>query len=141
MNTRASLYDRLGGQPTLDRLAQRFYHWMESMPAAAEVHAMHQMSLPQVEARLRAFLSGFFGGPDIYRPQYGEPMMRRRHLPFPIGPRQRDAWLACMRKALDEVAPDPALRDESYAQIAAFAEHMRNREDTHPALRFVDVRG
>jgi len=128
MSNTSGLYARLGGAATLDQLAARFYVWMRELPEAAAVHAMHQMSLDQVEARLRAFLSAFFGGPDEYRARYGEPMMRRRHLAFAIGPGERDAWLACMRRALDEVVADTTLRAEAYAQIAAFAEHMRNRE-------------
>lgn len=128
MNTPQSLYARLGGQDALDRLARRFYELMREMPEVAEVHAMHLMSIEEVEERLRHFLSGFFGGPDQYRSRYGEPMMRRRHLPFAIGPAQRDAWMTCMRRALDDVLGANTLRDEVEAQIAAFAEHMRNRE-------------
>ena len=122
-----SLYDRLGGQPGLDRLAASFYRWMGRMPEAAAVHAMHRLPMPEVEARLAHFLSGFFGGPDAYRPRYGEPMMRRRHFPFAIGPAARDAWLACMRLALEECVASPGLRAVADAQIARFAEHMRNR--------------
>lgn len=121
------LYARLGGAEGLQALAARFYAWMERLPEAAAIHAMHRQPIPEVQARLAHFLSGFFGGPDLYRPRYGEPMMRRRHLPFAIGPAERDAWLACMRLALDDCVPDPALRAEAYAQIARFAEHMRNR--------------
>lgn len=152
MSDTSSLYVRLGGAATLDQLVGRLYVWMREMPEAAAVHAMHQMGLDQVETRLRAFLSAFFGGPDEYRARYGEPMMRRRHLAFAIGPGERDAWLACMQRALDEVVADATLRKEAYAQIAAFAEHMRNREAAgasahksgctrsdaqNPALRFI----
>ena len=38
-----------------------------------------------------------------------------------------DAWLACMRLALEECVASPGLRAEADAQIARFAEHMRNR--------------
>ncbi len=127
-NANDPLFLRLGGLPGIERLAASFYRWMARMPEAAEVHAMHLMPMADVEARLVHFLSGFFGGPDEYRPRHGEPMMRRRHFPFAIGPAERDAWLACMRAALDETVPDDALRAEAYAQIARFAEHMRNRD-------------
>ncbi len=133
MTSPASLYDRLGGQPVLDRLARRFYELMREMPEVAEVHAMHLMSIEEVEERLRHFLSGFFGGPDQYRARYGEPMMRRRHLPFAIGPRERDAWLSCMQHALDDVLGRSELRIEVETQIRAFAEHMRNRESSGDA--------
>jgi hemoglobin len=122
------LYQRLGGLPGLERLAASLYRWMERMPEAAAVHAMHRLPMPEVEQRLVHFLSGFFGGPDEYRSRYGEPMMRRRHFPFPIGPGERDAWLGCMREAMAETIADLALRAEAYAQVARFAEHMRNRD-------------
>lgn len=128
MSATQSLYDRLGGQDALDRLAQRFYQLMRQMPEAAVVHSMHLMTIEEVEERLRHFLSGFFGGPDKYRSRYGEPMMRRRHLPFAIGPAERDAWMICMRSAMDDVFGNTPLRKEAEAQIAIFAEHMRNRE-------------
>ena len=122
------LYDRLGGLAGLQRLAASFYRQMALRPEAAHVHAMHRMPMHEVEQRLVHFLSGFFGGPDEYRSRYGEPMMRRRHFPFAIGPGERDAWLACMREAMDETIADPGLRAEAYAQVAHFAEHMRNRD-------------
>lgn len=123
-----TLFRRLGGNAGLERLAASFYRWMDRLPGAAGVHAMHRMPIPEVEARLAHFLSGFFGGPDEYRSRHGEPMMRRRHFPFPIGVAERDAWLECMRHALEETVEEPQLRAEAYAQIARFAEHMRNRD-------------
>ena len=134
MNPEPSLYARIGGQPTIDRIARCFYARMETMPEAAAVRAMHRMSLDQAEERLRAFLSGFLGGPDLYRSRYGEPMMRRRHLPFPIGHAQRDAWLACMARSLDEALQHPALRQEVFASIAQFDDHMRNRDGRAPSM-------
>lgn len=123
----ASLYERIGGEPTLTRVAERLYEWMKALPEAAQVHAMHTTDLGETRARLTAFLSGFFGGPDRYRPQFGEPLMRRRHMAFAIGPLERDVWLGCMRHALADVITDPGLREEAFARIAQFAEHMRNR--------------
>jgi hemoglobin len=123
-----TLFHRLGGNAGLERLAASLYRWMDQLPGAADVHAMHRMPMPEVEARLAHFLSGFFGGQDEYRSRYGEPMMRRRHFPFPIGAAERDAWLECMRHALEETVEEPQLRVEAYAQIARFAEHMRNRD-------------
>ncbi|MHB1895556.1 MAG: globin domain-containing protein [Metallibacterium sp.] len=91
------------------------------MPEAAVVHAMHQMSMEWLEAHLRVFLGAFFDGPDEYRARYGEPLMRRRHLPVYHRSAQRDAWLACMQRALDDVAADPTPRRETHARISAFA--------------------
>jgi hemoglobin len=123
-----TLYQRLGGETGLQAIASGLYAWMERLPEAAHVHSLHRMGMDEVRTRLVAFLSRFFDGPDRYRELYGEPMMRRRHMHIPIGPAERDAWMLCMHKSLEENIPDPGLRAEVEARFAAFAEHMRNRD-------------
>ena len=126
----ADLYARLG-DAGIEQLVDRLYHWMEHLPEAHEAHRLHRPDLGEVKRRLGAFLSGWLGGPDRYRPLYGEPMMRRRHFPFPIGPAERDAWMAALAEALAEVAgDDPDLHDALLMRFAAMAEHMRNRDHT-----------
>jgi hemoglobin len=50
-----------------------------------------------------------------------------RHMPFAIGPQERDAWLRVMRAAIDETAaPSVAERLRTYVDMAA--EAMRNRD-------------
>lgn len=126
MTSLPTLYQRLGGDTGLHAIANSLYGWMERLPEAAHVHSLHKMDMDEVRTRLVAFLSRFFDGPDKYREHYGEPMMRRRHMHIPIGPAERDAWMLCMHKSLQENIPDVALRAEVEARIAAFAEHMRN---------------
>ena len=58
--------------------------------------------LGPAEIRLRMFLEQYWGGPRTYSDQRGHPRLRMRHAPFVIGPRERDAWLAAMRIAVDE---------------------------------------
>ena len=128
MTASPTLYQRLGEEPGLEAIASRFYWWMGHLPEAAHVHALHKMDIDDVRERLVAFLSRFFDGPDRYRARYGEPMMRRRHMHIPIGPAERDVWMSCMRKSLQENIADESLRAEVEASIAAFAEHMRNRD-------------
>lgn len=128
MTSSETLYQRLGGNPALEAIASRLYWWMEQLPEAAHVHSLHKMEMDEVRTRLVAFLSRFFDGPDQYRERYGEPLMRRRHMPIPIGPAERDAWMLCMHKSLQDNIADDALRAEVEAKIAAFAEHMRNRD-------------
>ena len=53
------------------------------------------------------FLEQYWGGPRTYSDQRGHPRLRMRHAPFVIGPTQRDAWLARMRVAVDEIALPP----------------------------------
>ena len=130
----ADLYARLG-DAGIEQLVDRLYHWMEHLPEAHEAHRLHGPDLGEVKRRLGAFLSGWLGGPEQYRAAYGEPMMRRRHFAFPIGPAERDAWMAALSRALDEVvAADPELHAALHARFAAMAEHMRNQgHDGRPA--------
>jgi hemoglobin len=67
------------------------------------------------------------GGPQLYVEKHGHPMLRRRHLPFPIGPEERDQWMHCMALALAEVVEDEKLRDELYRAFLKVADHMRNQ--------------
>ena len=63
--------------------------------------------LGPAEERLRMFLEQYWGGPRTYSDQRGHPRLRMRHAPFRIGPLERDAWLRCMRIAVDEAGLTP----------------------------------
>ena len=79
--------------------------------------------------RLTLFLAQFWGGPHTYADERGPPMLRMRHMPFRIGPLERDHWLANMAAAVDEVCadlPDSTVADELMAYFVRTAEHMRN---------------
>ena len=124
---RIDLYTQLG-EAGIQRLVDRLYHWMAVLPEAHAAYRLHGPDLDEVKRRLAAFLSGWLGGPERYRDSYGEPMMRRRHLAFPVGPLERDAWMAALDQALNEVLEDdPELCGALRRQFASMAEHMRNR--------------
>ena len=81
----------------------------------------------EAREKLIKFLSGWLGGPQLYVEQYGHPMLRARHMPFPIAERERDEWLWCMRRALDEHEMPAELRSYLYQRFMQLADHMRNR--------------
>ncbi len=120
-------YERIGGAETIRSLVQRFYQLMDELPEAYGIRKLHPKELQGSEEKLFLFLSGWLGGPQLYVEQYGHPMLRRRHLPFPIGETERDQWLLCMKMALEEIIQDAGLRDDLYAAFAQLADHMRNR--------------
>ena len=124
------LYARLGPDG-IARLVDRLYHWMTTLPEAHASHLLHRADLSEVSRRLTAFLSGWLGGPDQYhRAAYGEPMMRRRHFAFPIGPAERDEWLLCFTRALEETVAHPQLRTIILEPVTRLAHHMQNKEET-----------
>ncbi|MCS6786001.1 MAG: group II truncated hemoglobin [Thiobacillaceae bacterium] len=122
-------YQRIGGEPKVRALVERFYQLMDELPEAWEIRRLHPADLTHSRQKLFEFLSGWMGGPQLFVEKYGHPMLRRRHLPFPIGTRERDQWLMCMRAALDDVVEDARLREELYAAFVRVADHMRNRAD------------
>jgi hemoglobin len=54
-------------------------------------------------------------------------MLRARHLPFTIGIRERDQWMACMAQAMREVGMDPELAARLEKAFFGTADWMRNR--------------
>lgn len=120
-------YDRIGGEQKVRELTHRFYQLMDELPEAHAIRKMHPASLQGSEDKLFKFLSGWMGGPQLFVQEHGEPMLRRRHLPFPIDNEARDQWLMCMSQALQEVVADEQLRNELAAAFAKVADHMRNQ--------------
>lgn len=125
----ATPYDAIGGEAGVRRLVDRFYDLMEQDSAAAHIRGLHARSLRASREKLFLFLSGWLGGPALYAQKYGHPMLRRRHLPFSIGLRERDEWMHCMRQALHDVVDDERLRRKLEQSFLATADHMRNRPE------------
>ena len=122
-------YEQIGGEAGIRRLVDRFYDLMDTAPEAATVRALHARSLKQSREKLFMFLTGWTGGPQLYVERHGHPRMRMRHLPFTISTRERDEWLWCMDRALDEHPMPDALRGDLRAKRHALADHMRNPPD------------
>lgn len=126
-------YERIGGEPAVRALVRRFYELMDALPEAWGVRRMHAEDLSGSEEKLFLFLSGWFGGPNLYVERFGPPFLRARHLPFSIGAAERDQWMLCMRQVLEECVVDEALRASLQQSFAALADHMRNRTEAPAA--------
>ncbi|MFN8410833.1 MAG: group II truncated hemoglobin [Anaerolineales bacterium] len=124
-----SLYDLIGGETKLRALVDRFYDLMDSSPEAKDIRALHAASLKQSREKLFMFLSGWSGGPSLYIEKYGHPRLRMRHNPFAIGERERDQWLWCMYKALEESDMLPAVKEHLKARFYEVADFMKNQAE------------
>jgi hemoglobin len=126
----ATFYEVVGGEEGLRRLVTRFYEIMDSEPKAAGIRAMHKPDLSEANEKLFLFLSGWMGGPPLYVEKYGHPMLRGRHLPFPIGESERDQWVYCMVRAMHDVG----LEEKSMLQLGnalwGVADFMRNQPES-----------
>lgn len=119
-------FERIGGEPGVRRLVDRFYDLMDTEPEAAAVRAIHPESLDTSREKLRLFLTGWLGGPPVYVERFGPPMLRARHLPFRIGDEERDGWVWCMDRALDHPDVPADLASFLRERLWALADHMRN---------------
>lgn len=128
-STGATPYELLGGEAGIRRLVDRFYDLMDSAPEAANVRALHAASLKASREKLFLYLTGWTGGPPVYVEKYGHPMLRARHLPFRIASRERDEWLWCMDRALDEHDMPAPVREFLRSKLHPLADHMRNTPD------------
>lgn len=122
-------YDQLGGESGIRHLVDRFYDLMDTSPEAANVRALHAASLKRSREKLFMYLTGWTGGPPLYEEQYGHPRLRMRHLPFTIGKRERNEWLWCMERALDEHEMQGELREHLRQRLRQLADHMRNVDE------------
>ena len=127
MNQLNSVYDLIGGETKLRALVDRFYDIMDSSPEAKDIRAYHAKSLSGSREKLFMFLSGWSGGPALYIEKYGHPRLRLRHAPFSIGEKERDKWLWCMNKALDESGFLPSVVEHLKTRFAEVADFMRNK--------------
>lgn len=120
-------FERLGGEPQVHALVGRFYDLMELEPAYTELRAVHGSTLDDARQKLFWFLCGWLGGPNHYIDRFGHPMLRARHLPYAIGLRERDQWMACMIQAMEDKAIDPALAQRLAESFFGTADWMRNK--------------
>jgi hemoglobin len=124
-----SLYEMIGGEKGLRSLVDRFYDLMDSSVEAQDIRKLHAKSLTGSREKLFMFLSGWSGGPQLYVERFGHPRLRMRHLPFAIGSAERDQWLWCMNKALDESQLDPRVVEYLKKHFAETADFMRNQAE------------
>jgi hemoglobin len=125
-----TFYELVGGEETFRRLVARFYAGVAEDPVLRPLYP--EPDLAGAEDRLGLFLMQYWGGPRSYSERRGHPRLRMRHAPFAIGERERLAWLARMREALDSLGlPEEQARTLwDYLENAAFG--LQNRWDEPP---------
>ena len=121
-------YEKIGGEAVVSQLCDRFYELMDTVPQFKELRAMHPQDLQGSRDKLFMFLSGWFGGPDLFVEKFGHPRLRARHMPFEIGTQERDQWVACMVLAMEAVGIDEGIRAKLIQNFFNTADFMRNKE-------------
>jgi hemoglobin len=75
------------------------------------------------------FLEQYWGGPKTYSEERGHPRLRMRHAEFKIGTKERDAWLLCMKSAVNELEITNDQRNELWSYLEGAAQFLINSED------------
>ena len=125
----ASVYEQLGGAQFFERLATHFYSGVAGDPV---LRPLYPEDMTDAEVNLRDFLIQYWGGPDDYSRRRGHPMLRARHLPFAIGPAERDAWMHHMGAAVRASGARPDLAAELLGYFDRAATHLVNTEPPRP---------
>lgn len=122
----ATIYDAIGGAPSIRDVVEKFYPKVQQDPLLSPIFPE---DIRPVMEKQYMFLSQFFGGPSLYSDEYGHPMMRARHLPFPVTPARAEAWLACMSRALSETDIPSDLQAVMLERLSGPAHHFINTEE------------
>ncbi len=113
-----TVFAAVGGQQFFDDLVNRFYDAVEQDEL---LRPMYPADMGPSRHRLAGFLAQYWGGPADYSAERGHPRLRMRHMPFAIGPAERNAWMRHMVAALEAARlPDDSPLDSDIAQ-AMFA--------------------
>src|SRR5271166_3366997 len=92
-----SLFERIGAEK-VERLVAAFYARVDNDPV---IRPLYGKTLTCAIHGLTNFITRWLGGPPVY--DLDRAWLRRRHAPFAIDARARDAWLANMKAAVREV--------------------------------------
>jgi hemoglobin len=125
--TETTVYDAAGGMPFFESLVGRFYDGVENDPVLLRLYPGRD-DLGPARRRLTLFLAQYWGGPTTYQDERGHPRLRMRHVPFAIGPDERDHWLQHMNDAIAELDPPEPIARALHEYFDMAAESMRNRD-------------
>jgi hemoglobin len=112
-----ALFDRVDGGRFFIDLVDRFYLGVAGDPL---LRPLYPDDLTESRRHLALFLMQYWGGPSTYNDERGHPRLRMRHLPFVIGPAERDAWLRHMNRAVDQMVETNDLPTSDAEELRAY---------------------
>jgi hemoglobin len=102
---------------------------MDEDPDYYGIRKLHPADLAESRNKLYWFLSEWTGGPALFAEHIGQPFLRRRHAHFAIGVSERDQWLGCMQRAMQDRGLEAGLQAELQAAFFKTADFMRNQPE------------
>src|SRR5699024_58234 len=118
-------YEEIGAEKLSD-LIDIFYSKVAEHP---DLYPIFPDDLTETARKKKQFQTQFLGGPNLFSEEHGHPMMKARHMPFPITPKRAEAWLACMKEAMEEIELDEKFKDLYFKRLSLTARHMVNKEE------------
>lgn len=124
-------YQAAGGLAGITRLVDDFYRIMDQEPAAHDLRRLHPESLDSARDKLTCFLSGWLGGPALFKERYGPIMIPSFHAQWPVDERLAQLWLDCMAGAISRQDYSAEFADYLLTQLRVPAQRIvqasRNR--------------
>ena len=117
-----TVYTLLGAE-NLKLLVDNFY---DKVVEHTAIKHLFVNDINEIKTKQYYFLTQFLGGPDLYSENIGQPKMRMRHMPHKITEEAKDAWLECMRLAIDKLPIEQNLKFTLYNCFPMLAAHMVN---------------
>ena len=118
------LYDAAGGMAFFEKLVDAFYERVATDDILRPLYP--SKDLADSRRHLTLFLAQYWGGPQTYSEERGHPRLRLRHMPFRIGPAERDRWLLHMGAAVEKVTDSETIRSTLMNYFVPAAEQLRN---------------
>jgi hemoglobin len=114
-----TFYEEVGGEAFFSDLVSQFYAHVATDPILRPMYP--ESDLKGAAIRLQTFLEQYWGGPTTYSDNRGHPRLRMRHSGFHIDLAARDAWLNCMKQAMDgmEMEEIHLVQLREYVEMAA----------------------
>jgi hemoglobin len=124
MEKMPTMYEKLGDE-RLQNLIDAFYDRIFTNEILSPLFNATEKEV--IKDKQFCFLTQFLGGPLRYFEKYGNPKMRQRHLPHPIGQAERDEWLKLMHEAIQTLDWEDENKTALYNCFPTLASHMMNR--------------
>ena len=113
-----AIYAVMGAENIIAMLED--FYMLLGASAIAAMFPQGDEALREASRKSAAFFIGLLGGPPVYQQLYGNPMMRARHMPFPIDDTARRAWLRCFDQVLADAPARYAFPAEHLPGFRAF---------------------
>jgi len=118
-------YRMAGELAGITQLVDVFYHNMDTFPESKKIRAMHPADLVESRKKLAYFLSGWLGGPKLYSEHFGSIRIPLAHKHLSVGVEESEAWLFCMKKAIDQQPYEEPFKVYLIEQLRVPAERIR----------------